>query len=513
LAILGEGSKEVKHKIALIFAVGLVLLIGCTSSNSDEIVSQGEIDVGPEPTGAISPTTLLTPTTVPTPVPTAVTPVPQEVGTKPEEVVETPQPTVVPPTPVGQEFEWPLLFQDEFEGTAVDSSRWVKCYWWDNDGCTIVTNDELEWYQPDDVLVEEGRLRLRAQERTVTTPDGDVYNYTSGMVSTGRDVSDLSVPAKFIFQYGYVEIQAKVPAGQGLWPAFWLLPADHISKPEIDVAEILGHKTDILHLNFHYLDEAGTQQNAKFDFEGPDLSAGWHTFAVDWRPDAIIWYLDGVEIWRYEESQNIPTEPMYVILNLAVGGDWPGAPDSTTVFPAYFDIEYIRVWQNYDQFSVPLLADSFTSEDEPDANFGDLDNLTSDGLPHKTIFLHFDPRDLDLTQLNSASLQINVLPDDGSQSGSEQSVYLISTIDWDEKTITYKNRPVDLGILLGQFTANEPGVRVTVPLDISLLEEYLSEDFTIAVVTEGEDGLHLYSREDDLHRPQLILTGETAVTP
>jgi beta-glucanase (GH16 family) len=76
-----------------------------------------------------------------------------------------------------------------------------------------------------------------------------------------------------------------------------------------------------------------------------DLSAGWHDFAVDWSPEAIIWYLDGREMWRVDDPDIIPSEPMYLIINLAVGGDWPGPPDEETVFPARFEIDHARIWQ------------------------------------------------------------------------------------------------------------------------------------------------------------------------
>jgi len=273
----------------------------------------------------------------------------------PETVTSTPQPSATPspiptvtpvpiPMPYGQSGTWSFIFQDEFNGNALDTSKWHPCYWWDKQGCTIVSNNELEWYQPDEVFVSDGLLRLRARPRVVEASNGNTYPYTSGMVSSGRGSSDPSAPSGLVFQYGYVEIRAKLPAGRGLWPAFWLLPDNNTSKPEIDVLEVLGHAPDTIHMAFHYRLPDGSDGREKHTWKGPDFSADWHIFAIDWQPDKLIWYIDGVERWRYTNASYIPNVPMYLLLNLAVGGDWPGAPDENTRFPTYYEIDYVRVW-------------------------------------------------------------------------------------------------------------------------------------------------------------------------
>jgi beta-glucanase (GH16 family) len=262
-------------------------------------------------------------------------------------VVPSASPTVTPtplPTPDGQSGAWTLIFQDEFDGNALDTNKWYPCYWWDKQGCTIVSNNELEWYQPDDVLVSNGLLRLRARPRVIEASNGKTYEYTSGMVSSGRGSSNLSAPAGLVFQYGYAEIRAKLPAGRGLWPAFWLLPNNNTSKPEIDVLEVLGHAPDTTHMAFHYRLPDGEDGREKATWQGSDFSADWHTFAIDWQPDKLVWYIDGVERWRYTDVTYIPSVPMYLLINLAVGGDWPGIPDENTTFPAYYEIDYVRVW-------------------------------------------------------------------------------------------------------------------------------------------------------------------------
>ena len=107
--------------------------------------------------------------------------------------------------------------------------------------------------------------------------------------------------------------------------------------------EIIGQEPDTLHMHVHFLDSDGNLVSEGSDWIGPDFSADWHTFAVDWQPDVIIWYVDGIERWRY--TGNIQARPMYLLANLAVGGDWPGAPDDSTPFPSYYEIDYIRVWK------------------------------------------------------------------------------------------------------------------------------------------------------------------------
>ena len=155
---------------------------------------------------------------------------------------------------------------------------------------------------------------------------------------------NLQDPVKFSFRYGYAEMRAKIPKGKGLWPAFWMLPFDNTSKPEIDVVEFLGHLPRVAEMHYHYLDR-GKRQGPGQEWQGPDFSQDWHTFAVDWQPSRIIWYVDGKERWRFSRRRHVSSIPMYLLVNLAVGGDWPGSPSPSTPFPNVFEIDYIRVWE------------------------------------------------------------------------------------------------------------------------------------------------------------------------
>lgn len=237
---------------------------------------------------------------------------------------------------------WALSFADEFSGSTLNTAAWHRCQWWATTTCTIESNHELELYRPDNVSVANGMLKLQARAESTVGWNGKTYNYTSGMVSTGGRAGE-TAPG-FVFRYGYVEARVKVPGGQGMWPALWLLPASHTWPPEIDVMEILGNQPALTHMHYHYLRPDGTAADAGTTWLGPDFSAGWHTFAVDWEPNALIWYVDGIERARYSDPATITAEPSYVLLNLAVGGDWPGAPDTTTAFPSDYLVDYVRVW-------------------------------------------------------------------------------------------------------------------------------------------------------------------------
>jgi beta-glucanase (GH16 family) len=110
------------------------------------------------------------------------------------------------------------------------------------------------------------------------------------------------------------------------------------------VVEVLGHEPERLYAHLHVMDH-GQKHDIGHSWAEPDTSSNWHRFGVDWSPQALVWYVDGVEAWRFTDSGQIPAEPMYLLANLAVGGDWPGAPDHSTPFPSTLQIDYVRVWQ------------------------------------------------------------------------------------------------------------------------------------------------------------------------
>jgi beta-glucanase (GH16 family) len=150
------------------------------------------------------------------------------------------------------------------------------------------------------------------------------------MVSTGPASNQGT--AGFAFTYGYVEMRARVPSGNGLWPSFWMLPIDFGSKPEIDIMQVLGYDPTRLRVHVHTVDTTGAVKSQGFGSTGLDLAEDWHV------------YLDGAEVWRFGGA-DVPSEPMYLVANLAVGGDYAGPPDPATVFPAIYQIDFIRIWQ------------------------------------------------------------------------------------------------------------------------------------------------------------------------
>jgi beta-glucanase (GH16 family) len=243
---------------------------------------------------------------------------------------------------------WERIFTDEFNTNKLDGDKWMRCYWWDKDGCTNLGNNELEWYLPANVSVANGHLRLRAKRQTVKGFEGRTFKYTSGMVTTGRHYDDRAKPDRFATQFGYFEMRAKIPKGKGLWPAFWLLPSAQEPLPEIDIMEVLGDATRKLEVHLHYKDAQGQRQTVGSSIATKDLARNWHVYGVNWSKDAVVWYLDGIEVWRYEKAPGIPNEQMYLLINLAVGGNWPGDPDAKTHFPADFLIDYVRVWRRID---------------------------------------------------------------------------------------------------------------------------------------------------------------------
>lgn len=164
------------------------------------------------------------------------------------------------------------------------------------------------------------------------------YDYYSGRLATHRSFSQL---------YGYFECDAKLPAGRGLWPAFWLLPLDMSWPPEIDVFEVLGHEPRRIYQTLHWREPArpdGDHKSAHVETEAFDTAADFHRYGVHWTKEFVAFNVDGRETKRFPTPAHMH-RPMYMIVNLAVGGSWPGDPDETTAFPAEMKIRSVRAWQ------------------------------------------------------------------------------------------------------------------------------------------------------------------------
>lgn len=234
---------------------------------------------------------------------------------------------------------WRLVFADDFSGGSLDSSRWVTCYDWNVNGCTNSGNHELEWYTPEQVAVRNGAVTLTSVRKSTIGSDGKVYSWASGMLSTGRP--SWTARPRFTFTYGYAEATIKMPSTSAMFPAFWLLTADETVRPEVDIAELIASHTYAL-MNLHWTTSAGTHAQAPRTFGPLDYSAGYHNFAVDWEPEAITWYIDGVARYSVTDRLVIPTGPMELLFTLAVG--FPGPPPAA-VWTASMSIKHVRIWQ------------------------------------------------------------------------------------------------------------------------------------------------------------------------
>lgn len=181
--------------------------------------------------------------------------------------------------------------------------------------------------------IKQGVLQITAERSRNSCLYG--YKYTSGLITS---------EATFTQTYGYFEMRAKLPAGRGLWPAFWLLPADKSWPPEIDIMEILSHDLTTLYTTLH-TNETGT--HTKSDIPAtkiPNSSFDFHTYAVDWGPQETVFYFDDKEIGRRPTPADM-NKPFFLLINLAVGGYWPGSPTALTKFPATYQVDWVRVWQ------------------------------------------------------------------------------------------------------------------------------------------------------------------------
>lgn len=239
-----------------------------------------------------------------------------------------PSPTPSPsPNPAALIPGWKLIWWDEFDGPSLDATKWNVVS--DAPGgyqhCCMSGN--LAAWAPDDVSLVGGSLRLTTERRSFQG-----HAYTSGAVST---------KGKFNFLYGRLDIRARLPRGNGLWPAFWLLPdvPGSANLPyEVDVAEALGQWP---HTDFMVAWD-GSQRTGYCEYNGPDFSADYHVFSFIWTASSISWQIDGTQ--RCSFTTGVPSTRMELILNTFIGGSWPVPPDASTVLPQYTDIDYVRVY-------------------------------------------------------------------------------------------------------------------------------------------------------------------------
>jgi beta-glucanase (GH16 family) len=239
------------------------------------------------------------------------------------------------------EAEWSLVWSDEFNGAAGQSPDPGK---WAYDIGTDWGNRQLEWTtdRPENVSMDgNGNLAIVAREESFQGQP-----YTSARIKT---------QGLFEQRYGRFEARIRVPAGQGLWPAFWMLGAniDEVGWPqsgEIDIMEFLGQEVNVLHGTLHgpghFGDNAFTR---RYVYPDGRLDTDFHVYSVEWEADEIRWYLDG-QLYHQARRGQVPGQWVYdheffMILNLAVGGNWPGPVGPNVTFPRTLLVDWVRVYE------------------------------------------------------------------------------------------------------------------------------------------------------------------------
>jgi len=256
------------------------------------------------------------------------------------QATETSNPTTTPPT-------YRLVWSDEFsgaDGSAPEASKWSI-----QTGGNGWGNNELEYYtaRSENVQVLGGNLVITAIKENYTGADGVSRNYTSARLETKGLFSE---------RYGRFEASIKIPKGQGMWPAFWMLGSDIDTNPwpacgEIDIMENIGKEPAIVHGSLHGPGYAPGNVTASYRLPSGALRDGFHLYAVEWDPQQIRFYVDSTQYATFTPS-NLPSgspwefnKPFFILLNVAVGGGWPGPPDQTTQFPQQMLVDSVRVYQ------------------------------------------------------------------------------------------------------------------------------------------------------------------------
>lgn len=259
--------------------------------------------------------------------------------------------------------QWTLVWSDEFEGATLDTvNNWEVMI---GTGTAYGLpagwgNNELQYYtaNPANLSVSDGKLHIVALYQSIG----------------GRQYSSARIRSKGKqdFLYGRIEASIKLPSGQGIWPAFWMLPTDSpyggwASSGEIDIVESTN-AADLAYGTIHFGDGWPNNVSSGGSYSPvPDLSTGFHTYAIEWEPDQIRWYLDGVNFVTRSSSQwwsaaapsnpRAPFDsPFHILLNVAVGGDWPGPPNGSVGFPMEMTVEYVRVYQSAPPEQDPFLG-------------------------------------------------------------------------------------------------------------------------------------------------------------
>jgi beta-glucanase (GH16 family) len=229
-----------------------------------------------------------------------------------------------------------LVWQDEFDGDEINSDNWTYDLGgggWGNHELQTYTND------PENARTEDGKLIIEAIK-----PESGTRQYTSARLKT---------QGLQTFGYGRIEARIKLPTGQGIWSAFWMLGEDFPTSGwpncgEIDILENIG-KEDLIHGTLHGPNYSGGNGVGGSYIDAEFNPQEFHVYAIEWEPDEIRWYVDDVN-FNVIRSTDVPgrwvyDHPFFIILNVAIGGEWPGPPNDKTEFPQQMVVDYVRVYE------------------------------------------------------------------------------------------------------------------------------------------------------------------------
>ncbi|MGL1958013.1 MAG: glycoside hydrolase family 16 protein [Colwellia sp.] len=264
--------------------------------------------------------------------------------------------------------DWTLVWSDEFDGEVIDTSKWQH-----EVNCAGGGNDELQCYVDDrkNSFIENGNLHIKALNEVISGDAG--WSGNSGDI-VERDYSSARVRTvhQGDWRYGRIETRAKLPYGQGIWPAIWTLPTENVYgnwpySGEIDIMEVVNLETgaDDNHLfaTLHYTNEDGNlKSSGNGIYPETSMSQQFHIYTIEWEAGEIRWYIDDTHYatqrqtgWMtcggaikegFTKTDSAPfDQKVHLILNLAIGGNWPGDPNSSTIFPQEMLIDYVRVYE------------------------------------------------------------------------------------------------------------------------------------------------------------------------
>jgi hypothetical protein len=344
--------------IALTFAATMAtsyVLSGASLSGSASLINQSSAIGGKMVRFASSVAVNPTPTPPsPTPTPTPTPPT----GCAANEIGTPPNCYPKPPAPLANGKSWKLSYNEDFNGTTLNTSKLTPCFDWNYGGCTSSFNQGKETYQPGQVRISGGTAKLVAEPLSPPESSTACYNnsctYKAGLVSTARPQADNGSPYLFPFTYGYVESRMKFPGVAGFFTAFWMLPTDpsYNYDHEIDIVEILGGYPDTIFMTNHYNNRSDSYTpNSGLHNNGAcpvkNYSTNWVTFGMDWTASHVAWYIDGVKCGEYAGA-DIPSSPMQIILHMMVDNNWErswGSVLANQSLSAQLEVDYLRIYQ------------------------------------------------------------------------------------------------------------------------------------------------------------------------